>query len=110
MRNSRVSRPFKNTQALNADNVGPAVRTYGNTLPMMKSLLPTIAPPTILPCPSKYLVAECMTTSAPRANGFWSAGVQKQLSTANKALAFLAILEMALISAISVKGFDGVSK
>ena len=36
--------------------------------------------------------------------------MQKQLSTANKALAFLAILEMALISAISVKGFEGVSK
>lgn len=29
------------------------------------------APPIKSECPPRYLVEECMTTSAPRSNGFW---------------------------------------
>ena len=110
MRIASVSMPLSITHALNADSVGPAVRTNGNTLPMMKSCLPTTAPPSTRPWPSMCLVAECTTTSAPNLIGCCKAGEQKQLSTTNSAPALCAISATAAISDTSVSGFDGVSR
>src|SRR6185312_7741504 len=50
-----------------------------------------------------------MTISAPRSSGRWSAGEQKQLSTASHAPFFLATAASAAMSDISVSGLDGVS-
>ena len=38
-------------------------------------------PPSRSPCPARYLVADCTTTSAPRASGRCRYGVRKVLST-----------------------------
>ena len=62
------------------------------------------------PCPSRYLVAEWITISAPSARGRCSAGVQKQLSTTSKHLLACARSASAAISATSVNGFEGVSR
>src|SRR4051794_15960382 len=51
-----------------------------------------------------------MTISAPSSSGFCKTGVQKQLSTASNAPAFLATPASAGISEISVSGLDGVSR
>ncbi|MCY1375215.1 hypothetical protein D9M69_626130 [compost metagenome] len=110
MRIASVSMPLSSTQALNADSVGPAVRTNGNTLPMMKSCVPSTAPPSTRPWPSICLVAECTTMSAPNFIGCCSAGEQKQLSTTSSALALWAMSATAAMSATSVSGFDGVSR
>src|SRR3954468_7990758 len=50
-----------------------------------------------------------MMISAPKSSGFCKAGVQKQLSTANKTPASCAILANSAISQTSVNGFEGVS-
>ena len=72
--------------------------------------LPKIAPPNTLPCPSICLVAEYITTSAPKLRGFCKIGVAKTLSTTTKEPFFFAIFETASMSIISKHGFDGVSK
>ena len=77
---------------------------------MTSSRRPSTAPPTTLPWPSRYFVAEWITRSAPSANGSWSAGVQKQLSTASSAPERFATSASAAMSAISVSGFEGVSR
>ncbi len=110
MRIASVSMPLSSTQALNADNVGPAVRTKGKTLPMMKSCEPTTAPPSTRPCPSICLVAEWTTMSAPNFIGCCNAGEQKQLSTTSSAPALWAMSATAAMSATSVSGFEGVSR
>ena len=84
MRSSRVSSPLRNTQALNGLMVGPAVRSTPNTSSPTRLRSPTTAPPTQRPWPSRYLVAEWTTMSAPSASGCCSAGVQKQLSTTSR--------------------------
>ncbi|MNJ74324.1 hypothetical protein D3C77_712410 [compost metagenome] len=56
-----------------------------------------------------YLVAECMTMSAPSFNGFCHAGVQKQLSTASRAPLAWARSASAAISTSSASGLDGDS-
>lgn len=61
--------PLSSTHALKADSVGPALRTNGNTLPVMNAFEPTSAPPSTRPWPSRNLVAECITTSAPSLSG-----------------------------------------
>src|SRR5690606_9766372 len=67
------------------------------------------APAMTRPCPSRYLVPECMTMSAPRAIGRCNAGVAKQLSTHSKAPALWAIPARAWMSHTSVSGLVGVS-
>ena len=47
------------------------------------------APPITRPCPSRYLVAEWITMSAPSSSGRCSAGVQNTLSTTSSAPALL---------------------
>ena len=77
-----------------------------------KDLSLTIKAPIITSeCPPRYLVAECITISAPNSKGSCKYGVAKVLSTATKiALLFcLTILEIASISAIFIKGLVGVS-
>src|SRR5690606_15539653 len=60
-------------------------------------------------CPPRYLVAECMTRSAPRSSGFWRKGVAKVLSTPTSILCSFAILETATMSMIFIIGLVGVS-
>jgi hypothetical protein len=57
-----------------------------------------------------YLVAEWITISAPNSKGFCNTGVQKQLSTISKQLWAWAMEASAEMSAISIKGLEGVSK
>ena len=67
------------------------------------------APAITRPWPSRNLVPEWMTTSAPSASGFCSTGVAKQLSTASSAPASCAIAASATMSHTSVSGLVGVS-
>ena len=67
------------------------------------------APAITRPCPSKNFVPECITMSAPKVSGRCSAGVAKQLSTANNAPARCAKSASAAMSHTSVSGFVGVS-
>ena len=71
---------------------------------------PATAPPSTRPCPSRYLVAEWMTRSAPSSSGRCSAGVQNTLSTTSSAPACFAISARASMSETSVSGLDGVSR
>ena len=67
------------------------------------------APAITRPWPSKYLVPECITISAPMSMGRCKMGVAKQLSTASKAPALCASSAKATMSHTSVKGLVGVS-
>ena len=109
MRNDNVSKPFRNTQALNGLMVGPAERNTPIT-GSMSSLLPTTAPPKQRPWPSIYLVAEWTIRSAPKRNGFCKAGVHKQLSTTNNASLAWARSANCCRSATSLIGLEGDSK
>ena len=80
-----VSRPFSTTQALNGDSVMPALRITGTNLSLTSGSLAQSAPAMTRPWPSRYLVPEWMTKSAPYSIGRCSAGEQKQLSTASQA-------------------------
>jgi hypothetical protein len=108
MRTDRVSRPLSITQALKGDRVGPAVRKNLNTS-SINALPPHTAPPSTRPWPSRYLVAEWITRSAPIFSGRCRAGVQKQLSTTSKAPPPCATCANAAMSNTSVSGFEGVS-
>ena len=68
-----------------------------------------IAPAITRPWPSRYLVPEWMTRSAPNSTGRCSAGEQKQLSTASSAPASCAMSASARMSQTSVSGLVGVS-
>ena len=68
-----------------------------------------MAPASTRPWPSRYLVAEWITRSAPSSIGRCSAGEHMQLSTASSAPASRAICASAAMSATSQTGFDGVS-
>ena len=59
--------------------------------------------------PPKYLVAECITISAPWSNGFCKYGEAKVLSTHNNAWAVFAMAAMAAISLMFISGLVGVS-
>ena len=106
---SKVSRPFNITHALNALMVGPPERLKATT-GSISSARPTSAPPKTRPWPSRYLVAEWVTISAPRARGCCKTGVQKQLSTARIAPNSRLTTANPARSAIALSGFDGVSK
>src|SRR5579872_3562189 len=60
-------------------------------------------------CPERYLVIECMLTSAPSSSGRCSSGVAQVLSHATRAPDFLAIAVIARMSQTVSRGFDGVS-
>ena len=66
-------------------------------------------PATTSECPFRYLVAACMTRSAPSASGRVSTGVATVESTASRAPAQCAISATAAMSLISHKGLAGVS-
>ena len=102
--------PLWMTQALNGEMVGPAVRRKATRPSITGPLAPQTAPPSTLPCPSRCLVAECTTKSAPSAIGRCSAGVHSTLSTASAAPAFFASAASAAMSATSPSGLDGVSR
>ena len=87
----------------------PAVRTMGANFSVMSARLAHSAPAITRPCPSRYLVPECMTMSAPSAAGFCSTGVAKALSTASSAPASCAMAASAAMSHTSVSGLVGVS-
>ena len=87
----------------------PAVRTIGPNTSTISFEGPQMAPAITRPWPSRYLVPECMTRSAPISAGRCMAGVQKQLSTASNAPALCAKLASAAMSHTSVSGLVGVS-
>ena len=60
-------------------------------------------------CPFRYLVAECITMSAPSSKGRVSTGVATVESTATRAPAACAISQVAAMSVIVHSGFAGVS-
>ena len=110
MRSFNVSSPFRMTHALNGLNVGPALRRNVVSGSCTSARLPSTAPPSTRPCPSRYLVAEWITMSAPSATGRCNAGVQKQLSTASRAPMRRESALSAVTSTISVSGLEGVSR
>ena len=110
MRSSSVSSPLSTTQALNGDSVGPAVRRNAVIGSPTSAFGRPPRRPITRPCPSRYLVAEWITMSAPSSSGRCSAGVQNTLSTASSAPAFFAIRDSAAMSDTSVSGLDGVSR
>ena len=87
----------------------PALRITGKNFSLTMACVAHKAPATTRPWPSRYLVPECTTTSAPKSIGRCRAGVQKQLSTAKTAPALWAISANARISHTSVNGLVGVS-
>ena len=109
MRTPSVSRPFSTTQALNGDRLMPALRITGTNFASIRSSGPHTAPAMTRPWPSRYLVPEWMTRSAPSVTGRCSAGLQKQLSTASSAPPACAISASAAMSQTSVSGLVGVS-
>ena len=98
------------TQALKGEMVGPAVRRKPTMPSMTGPLAPQTAPPSTLPWPSRCLVAECTTKSAPSSIGRCSAGEHSTLSTASTAPAFFASAASAAMSATSPSGLEGVSR
>ena len=104
-----VSSPLSTTHALNGDSVMPAVRTTGPNTSTMSFDGPHKAPAITRPWPSRYLVPECITRSAPNSAGRCNAGEQKQLSTASKAPTLCARSASAAMSQTSVSGLVGVS-
>src|SRR5688572_11313752 len=109
MRIDSVSMPLSTTQALNGDSVKPAVRINGMNFSSISFWLQHNAPAITRPWPSRYLVPECITMSAPSLIGCCSAGEQKQLSTTSSAPAPCAILASAAMSHTSVSGLVGDS-
>ncbi len=109
MRIESVSRPFNTTQALKGDRLMPALRITGTKRSLTSASLPQMAPAITRPWPSRYLVPEWMTRSAPYSIGRCSAGEQKQLSTASQAPPFFAIADKAAMSHTSVSGLVGDS-
>eukprot|EP01139_Manchomonas_bermudensis_P005123 Amastigsp_a174668_399.p4 type:complete len:114 gc:universal Amastigsp_a174668_399:810-469(-) len=68
-----------------------------------------MAPPTTSECPPRYFVDEWRTRSAPRAMGFWSAGVAKVLSTRTTHPWSWPRAASPRMSVTSRRGFVGVS-
>ena len=69
----------------------------------------TSTPPMMSEWPFRYLVAECITTSAPRLSGCWQKGVAKVLSTISSRPCALATFDRAAMSASFISGLVGVS-
>src|SRR5664280_123036 len=109
MRIDSVSSPLSTTQALNGDNVMPALRITGTNFSSTICSLAQMAPAMTRPWPSRYFVPEWMTRSAPYSIGRCNTGVQKQLSTASQALASWATCASARMSHTSVSGLVGDS-
>ena len=87
----------------------PAARKTGLNTSSISCWLAHSAPAMTRPCPSRNLVPECTTISAPSCKGRCSTGVAKQLSTASKAPAPWARSASAAMSHRSVSGLVGVS-
>ena len=104
-----VSSPFSTTQALNGDSAMPALRITGTNFSLIELSLPQIAPAMTRPWPSRYLVPEWMTRSAPNSIGRCSAGEQKQLSTASRRRRRARSSASAAMSHTSVSGLVGDS-
>src|SRR6218665_285762 len=108
MRTCRVSMLFERIHALKGDMAGPVCRAK-KRISFIKSFLPKTTPPITRPCPSKYLVAEWVTKSAPCLAGFCKYGGAKQLSTFKIKPCFLDNFPSHSKSAKSRAGLEGVS-
>ena len=104
-----VSRPLSTTQALKGESVRPLLRMVGTNFASISSCGPHSAPAITRPWPSRYLVPECITRSAPNLIGCCRAGEQKQLSTSSSAPPAWAMSASAAMSQTSVSGLLGVS-
>ncbi|MNV68446.1 hypothetical protein D3C71_1612990 [compost metagenome] len=109
MRRPRVFSPRLARKASNGPMTPPMEFCRNLICAAISASLATRTPPTMSEWPFRYLVAECMTTSAPRANGCWLHGVAKVLSTTRISLCALAILDRASMSASFISGLVGVS-
>jgi hypothetical protein len=109
MRMFSVSSPLSTTQALKGDSTMPAFFCTGKNFSRTMASGGAQAPAITRPWPSRNLVPECMTMSAPSVTGRCSAGVAKQLSTHSSAPALCAMSASAAMSQTSVSGLVGVS-
>src|SRR6185437_2821329 len=108
-RSLSVSSPFSSSQALNAESVGPVLRTKGCSVSSIHFRRPSTAPPSTRPWQSMCLLQEYTTTSAPKSSGFCPSGVANTLSTTTIAPAACASSHTARRSTSSSIGLDGVS-
>ena len=101
--------PLSTTQALNGAKFMPALRISGANTSSISARGPHTAPAITRPWPSRNLVPEWITKSAPKAAGRCNAGEAKQLSTASNTPAAWAMSASAWMSHTSVSGLVGVS-
>ena len=80
-------------------------------LPLSQGNLPlsTMTPPKVVPCPAKYLVAECTTMSAPKAIGLHKKGLGTVLSMIRGRPCAWATSATAAMSKITMLGLPKLS-
>ena len=109
-RRNSVRMPRNNSHASNEPMVPPiCARTIFTRFQYSESSRVTNAPAITSECPFRYLVAECMTMSAPSVSGRVSTGDAAVESTASNAPAVWAISAAAAISVMVQSGLAGVS-
>jgi hypothetical protein len=101
--------PLATIQALKGERFMPALRISGTNLPATRASLAQSAPAFTRPWPSRNLVPECITMSAPNFTGCCRAGEHRQLSTTSSAPPSCAMSARAWMSQTSVIGLVGVS-
>ena len=102
--------PRSNSHASNGPRIAPCpLRTVRMRAHNASSRAVASAPATTSECPLRYLVAECITMSAPRLSGWLKIGVATVESTASTAPAPRAIAATAVMSVMVHNGLAGVS-
>ena len=81
MRSASVFSPRSARKLSKGPRIAPAEFCRKPSFSASSSSFTTSAPPTMSEWPFRYLVTECMTTSAPCSSGRWAQGVAKVLST-----------------------------
>ena len=109
IRTPSVRRPRSARNASIGPGTAPTAFTRNPTASIKPGSLVMTAPPIRSECPPMYFVTLCTTTSAPRANGCWSAGDANVLSTTTCAPDACASAATASMSTTLSNGFDGVS-
>ena len=105
-----VRMPRSSSQASNGPRIAPpSWRSVARRCQKSSLRAVTSAPATTSLWPFRYLVAECITRSAPSAIGRVSTGVATVLSTASRAPASCASSAAAAMSVIAQVGLAGVS-
>ena len=100
--------PRRTSHAESGERVAPSSSALVRTSDMSDSG-PAATPASTSECPFRYLVAECMTMSAPHSSGRQFTGVATVLSTRTRAPAACATSQIAGRSATARFGFESVS-